>query len=273
MLTRLKTAIPLIILVVLAFTLPGIYGVVAFYLLSGGMLTFGISEAFSMTSFKDDCTADKWVTILFSYALALLPATKLSPLLCEPLLLICYLLALCFLLLHRSPEQTPRFLTTLGIFLYLSWTLSFFAKTYFLSNGPLLLLYAIAVTKMCDVGAYIIGVGTAKRAKGNHKLALKFSPKKSWEGLAGGILFGAVTAILLAKTRLGCCFSWWEALVFGIVAAVIGLVGDLVESAMKRVAGLKDSGNLPGIGGVLDILDSLIPIAPLFYLLLLWKMS
>ncbi len=271
MLTRLKTAIPLILLVVLAFTLPGIYGTIAFYLLSAGMLTFGITEAFSMTSFRDDCTADKWTTLLFTYALALIPATNLSAPLFEPLIILCYLLALCILLLHRSPEQTHRFFTSLGIFLYVSWTLSFFAKTYFLPNGPMLLLYAIIVTKMCDVGAYIIGTATAKGPKGNHKLALKFSPKKSWEGLAGGILFGAVTAVLLARTQMACCFSWWEALGFGILAAVIGLIGDLVESAMKRIAGLKDSGKLPGIGGVLDVLDSLIPIAPLFYLLLLWK--
>ena len=108
-----------------------------------------------------------------------------------------------------------------------------------------------------DTGGYIFGMLTGKYLPGgNHKIAPAISPKKSWEGFAGGVLLTVVTA---------CCFHWWGGLklnwciVTGVVLAVGSFFGDLTESALKRRCGIKDSGNyIPGMGGALDILDSFI---------------
>jgi phosphatidate cytidylyltransferase len=135
----------------------------------------------------------------------------------------------------------------------------------------------VAVTKFTDTGAFALGTLTARLPGGNHKLAPRLSPKKSWEGLLGGILAGALVAelfVLLCPQRLLFLgmrvLDWRTALAMGIVFALVGLVGDLLESALKRAAGVKDSGHIPGLGGALDILDSLIPVAPLFYLYVLF---
>ena len=135
-----------------------------------------------------------------------------------------------------------------------------------------ILFFMILVTKIADTGAFAAGSWTAKRPEGNHKLIPLVSPKKSWEGLIGGTVASVVTALI--------CYFFWpasvsvngmklfglqEVIIIGILASVIGLLGDLAESALKRAAGAKDSGNLPGIGGILDTLDSLIFVAPLFY--------
>jgi len=138
---------------------------------------------------------------------------------------------------------------------------------------------------MADVGAYVTGTLTAKMPGGNHKLAPRLSPKKSIEGLVGGTVFSVATALALAqipgflsfhKSALGIevvhrLFNMAELVSIGVLASVIGLIGDLIESALKRAASLKDSGSIPGIGGMLDVLDSLIPISPLFYAYILFK--
>lgn len=119
------------------------------------------------------------------------------------------------------------------------------------------MLFLIAVSKSMDTGGYIFGMLTGKYLPGgNHKIAPAISPKKSWEGFAGGMLLAVLAA---------CCFHWWGGLklnwciVTGVVLAVGSFFGDLTESALKRRCGIKDSGNyIPGMGGALDILDSFI---------------
>ncbi len=136
---------------------------------------------------------------------------------------------------------------------------------------------------MADVGAYFLGTASGKRRNGNHKIAQVISPKKSWEGLLGGMLTSLAAALLFfyyfqeklhfndigGFGNLDLSLTWAEAIALGIVAPIIGLLGDLAESVLKRAANSKDSGVLPGLGGILDTLDSLIPMAPLFYAWLL----
>lgn len=194
-----------------------------------------------------------------------------------------FILASFAILFREKPNQANlvSLFASMGIFLYLVWSLLCIARLYFFfgTDGRYLLIYMIATTKMADVGAYIVGSSTAKRPQGNHKLALTLSPKKSWEGLLGGTVFSVATALLLllipALTHIGelRIFSFGSALLFGVIASVAGLLGDLAESAMKRAANMKDSGKLPGIGGILDVLDSLIPIAPLFLAYVLLRLS
>lgn len=111
-----------------------------------------------------------------------------------------------------------------------------------------------------DTGAYVVG-----SRFGRHRLWQAVSPKKSWEGLAGAVIFAVGVGVLLSRTPW---FALSTALAaqLGLVAAVLAALGDLFESRWKRVAGVKDSGTLiPGHGGVLDRFDSLFFTAPLFY--------
>ena len=142
---------------------------------------------------------------------------------------------------------------------------------------------AALVIKSCDIGAYFTG-----RTIGRHKLIPWLSPGKTWEGLIGGVTLAAVLAVALAAASnyFGWAGRWtgqgserifepmqyslvW-AVIGGVVLAVAGQLGDLAASLLKRDAGVKDSGStIPGFGGVLDVMDSLILAAPLAYWLTL----
>ncbi len=139
--------------------------------------------------------------------------------------------------------------------------------------GAAMLVSAMAIVWLADVGAYFAG-----RTFGRHKLAPRVSPGKTWEGVAGGVV--AVLAVAVAVALAwpasagdggGAVFSSWLAaragwpVALAVLAAIAGLsvVGDLYESLLKRLAGVKDSGTLlPGHGGVLDRIDALIPTMP-----------
>ena len=129
-------------------------------------------------------------------------------------------------------------------------------------HGNVMLLYIVAIVKFSDVGGFAVGTATAKLMKsGNHKMCPTVSPAKSWEGLAGSLVFScAVSCAFIPATH----FAVGKALAFGVAAALLGTAGDLVESKFKRWVGVKDSSTMKitnGMGGVLDMLDSLI-IAP-----------
>jgi len=132
--------------------------------------------------------------------------------------------------------------------------------------GNLLLLYLILVTKSGDTGAYLSGTLFNKLLKGNnHKIVPTISPKKSWEGTIGGFLLSIAVSVLLWKYMLKLDGQILP-VAAGAVLFVGGFAGDLVESVMKRISGVKDSGKIfPGMGGVLDVVDSLLLNAPLFY--------
>lgn len=136
------------------------------------------------------------------------------------------------------------------------------------ADGRSLLLYGILVIKSTDMGAYFTG-----RAIGKHKLIPKISPAKTWEGVLGGVAAAVAVSCLLVWaygfTISGQPFTMWEGILIGVVLAVAGIHGDLVESMMKRGAEIKDSGHwLKGMGGILDVLDSLIFAMPILYLYL-----
>ena len=138
-------------------------------------------------------------------------------------------------------------------------------------SGMSLALFLILVTKFGDIGAYCVGTMTSKRPGGNHKIAPTISPKKSWEGAIGGLIISVIIAYILVAL-LGIKFGSSTALFTGIVGVLLfigGFIGDLSESVLKRMTGIKDSGSIiPGIGGALDLTDSLFINAPLFYVCL-----
>jgi len=141
----------------------------------------------------------------------------------------------------------------------------FLAKVRFLSPVPLeglmYLVLVLGVVKGADIGAYAVG-----SALGRHRLVPALSPGKTVEGLIGGLVFGIGVALAVG-VGWG-TFTWWQMLVFGGAVSISGILGDLAESLIKRGLGAKDSGRVPGFGGVLDILDSLLAAAPVAYLLL-----
>jgi phosphatidate cytidylyltransferase len=133
------------------------------------------------------------------------------------------------------------------------------------TDGRLVVLYLVLVVKLTDVGAYSIGC-----AIGRHKLIPRVSPKKTWEGVIGGLLTGLAASLVFVHITHGqvgpFLFHWTDALVLGAVLPIAGVVGDLIESLLKRAAGVKDSGSyIQGMGGLLDVLDSLLFAAPFLY--------
>lgn len=131
--------------------------------------------------------------------------------------------------------------------------------------GPWALLMYIFVVKSADIGAYSIG-----SIFGRHKFSPVISPGKSWEGMAGAVATAIIVAILFAV--ICDIMVWWLAVIFGACFAFIGQMGDLAESMIKRDAVKKDSANMvPGFGGILDILDSLLPAAPFAYLFFMFS--
>lgn len=129
-------------------------------------------------------------------------------------------------------------------------------------KGNLMMLYVIAIIKISDMGGFAFGLSSAKLMKGgNHKLCPTISPNKSWEGLFGSVFASCViSSAFMGITHFGV----GKSLMLGLTAALVGTFGDLVESKFKRWVGVKDSSTMKftnGMGGVLDMLDSLL-IAP-----------
>jgi len=133
--------------------------------------------------------------------------------------------------------------------------------------GVFYVFFTVGTVVMCDVGAYFGG-----RAWGRRKLAPQISPSKTVEGALAGIVVGTCAGLVakgvfdLAWPSLSRDFSWLAALLFGIVLSIVGIIGDLVESLLKRDARVKDTGSLlPGMGGVLDRIDSNLLAIPVMY--------
>jgi len=166
---------------------------------------------------------------------------------------------------HRAPITTAA-LTILGL-LYVPFLFNFVALLAFESMDPaenrFLLIYLLAVTKFSDVGAYVVG-----SLIGRHKMIPRISPGKTWEGFAGAIGTSLVISILLThflESRAP-SLSFASSIILGILLPLVSVVGDLAESVVKRDASIKDSGHMiPGIGGVLDLIDSILFTAPVLY--------
>jgi len=188
----------------------------------------------------------------------------------ETSFIILFVLGLCVrqFLAKSNTAGIAAISTTLFGLMYVPWLLNFIQKiNYFPNvNGVYYVLYFILVTKFSDSGAYIVG-----SLIGKTKMIPRISPGKTWEGFGGAILFSvgaSVTFAHLARSKVS-GFTLRHAVTLGFVLAVTAVIGDLIESLFKREAGVKDSGGFfPGIGGILDLLDSLLFNAPLLYLYL-----
>ncbi len=164
----------------------------------------------------------------------------------------------------REPGgSVTRIATVVWIAAYLGLLPSFLAQLRWLDDanrGTVALALAIFVPKCCDTGAYFTG-----RLLGRHQMAPVLSPKKTWEGAVGGVIASVAAAV--AINWLGPALaSDWRAAGFGATVGLTGLFGDLAESLVKRDCRQKDASHvMPGFGGVLDVVDSIIFAAPVVY--------
>jgi len=184
--------------------------------------------------------------------------------------LILFVLGLCVrqFLSRSNTAGILAISTTLFGLMYVPWLLNFIQKIKFFPGveGHYYLLYFVLITKLSDTGAYATG-----SLIGRHKMIPRISPGKTWEGFAGAIVVSTLASLVfvhfLGSKMAG--MNWIHATILGIILSVGAVVGDLIESLFKREAGLKDSGRFfPGIGGILDLLDSLLFNAPIMYLYL-----
>ncbi len=183
---------------------------------------------------------------------------------------ILFVLGLCVrqLLSRVNTTGIVAIATTLFGLMYVPWLFNFVQKINFFPgvDGRFYVLYFILVTKFSDTGAYVIG-----SLIGRHKMIPRISPGKTWEGF-GGAIFSSTVASLVFVHFLGDKMPGMNrlhAVVLGVLLSMTAVIGDLIESLFKREAGVKDSGRLfPGIGGILDLLDSLLFNAPIMYLYL-----
>lgn len=148
-----------------------------------------------------------------------------------------------------------------GLFAVVLGIREFYQSPELYVQGGYMIIAILISIWFCDSAAYFIGC-----AIGKHKLFPRVSPKKSWEGAIAGFIF-SIIGFTLSKLIFFENIPWMHAIILGVIIGITGQVGDLIESLIKRDAGIKDSSNIiPGHGGILDRFDSLLFTAPFVYL-------
>ena len=203
-------------------------------------------------------------------------APRFDPGLLIPLLLM-LAIALPMLWLLIRPRTGTAFVNwawTLGGILYVGWLLSHLVSLRGMTGGMNWVFLVILANAASDTTAFFIG-----RSFGRHRLAPRISPNKTWEGALAGVAGAMVFSLLFTAPRLFAAtnplyvegFIYWQALSLGLLVSVFGQLGDLAESLLKRHAGVKDSGRLlPGHGGILDRMDSVIFAGIVVYYYVVW---
>ncbi len=180
----------------------------------------------------------------------------------EPMLIVAAgIVTLVLQFLRKEADHDHLVSTAVTVFsiLYIAWFFSFMVKLRLLDNGANLVAYLILVTKSTDIGAYLIGSRI-----GRSELIPRISPKKTKEGTIGGVAVSILLSMTLGKMLTG--FAYSHLFFLGFSLAVLGQIGDLAESLLKRDCRVKDSASyVVGIGGIFDVIDSLLFTAPIFY--------
>lgn len=288
---RLISATFLISILSVALFYSGTVGAVVFTIVGAVVLARGLKEFFTMlekVGYRGfpTLTCAVGALMFLSVAVPSLLMNNAKSYAELEILIIIFFVIIGFIRVFKSENHKDgllQHLVSIGGLIYVCWTLNFIAKIYFIEgvemSGRYLVLFLVAVTKSSDIGAYFTGTTTAKLLKGgNHKIAPRLSPGKSWEGFWGGCALSVIVAIVLVAT-LGdklyimnqsgvsqqvITYTW--AVIIGVTFGTLGFLGDIAESVLKRSSGMKDSGSiLPGMGGIMDVVDSLTLVAPLFY--------
>lgn len=244
-----------------------------FALIVAVLITLAASELFHIAKNKNYQPLEKiGLTGCFFYVLSIYLKTQYPQLEVLPYLILFTTLLISFFYFFKTGKDPLANLSiTFFAFVYIAIPLStwlniaYFFPPHFSQEGRWWLFYLIAVTKLTDVGAYFIG-----SILGRHKMTPYISPGKSWEGAFGGFIFGIATsfAFYFFTPFIPIQLSLIKSLFLGGILSMMGQVGDLAESLLKRDAGIKNSSYLPGLGGILDILDSLVFTSPIVYIFL-----
>jgi len=222
-----------------------------YYLMNGIIVVFFVNEFMSMNSVDK-----KWVPLFLAFFAPFFILKGWS---------IYYLIGTFYVLLVYSlfwigSKKGAKFNSTAFFAIVYAAILSFTSLVLRMRHGSFLLLNMFVVIWVADSAAYFVG-----SRFGKHKLMEKISPNKTVEGSIGSVL-GAIAVQLLLAPLFKIGISWPVAIFWGFAISVFAQVGDLIESMFKRSAGVKDSGNImPGHGGVMDRLDSILFTAPLYY--------
>ncbi|MDD5729967.1 MAG: phosphatidate cytidylyltransferase [Candidatus Omnitrophica bacterium] len=254
-LKRTISTVILVLLVVATISVDWLNGLVATL-----FILLGLYEFFTMLE-KKGILIYKYFGIAIGGIIPLSIVFRFEPTKTWELLFIVLALLSLILMQFKRRENSGTIVdisTTLFGILYIGWFASFLIKIRYLPNGIAFLTSLLLITKLGDIGCYLVGSGFGKKP-----LIPRISPKKSVEGAVGGLIF-SVLGSLCCKAFLP--FSYFHLLFIGIFLGGLAQLGDLSESLMKRDCQIKDSSSvIPGIGGVLDLLDSLLFTAPAFY--------
>jgi phosphatidate cytidylyltransferase len=259
---RVLVAIAAIPVVIGASYFGGIY----FFLFTLLISTIAFYE-FSVLAKNKGANVNLWIGLL-SVIILLINQFRFFVSFLSIILLIVFLLSLIELFRNKDSAIINLGTTLLGIFyigLFSTALLGIreFYQDDLYNRGGYIIIAVLATIWVCDSAAYYGGT-----ALGKHKLFKRVSPNKSWEGAVFGFIF-ALATMILAKIIILNFLSWTTIIALGFIVGIFGQVGDLIESLIKRDAGVKDSSTIiPGHGGIFDRFDSLLYTAPLIFLYL-----
>ena len=237
-----------------------------FAVVTTAFIGLGLNEFFTLVERKG-IVIERWLGLAVGLGIPISIWTGFEPTKGWELFFMVVIFVALFLTQMRRQDSSQAIVgisTALFGILYVSWSLSFLIKLRFLDspslpNGAWLVALVLLITKGGDIGAYFVG-----SAIGRHPLIPRVSPSKTWEGTIGGLLFSVGGALALKRVFPGIPVN--HLVILGLLLGGLGQLGDLSESLIKRDGQVKDSGALfPGMGGALDVLDSLLFTAPICY--------
>lgn len=261
---RLLTAAILIPLIVLAILLLPSVGFLVLMVIAAGLAGW---EWLTMIGVNNKLLRTAGIVVLLLLALLSLPMLKSQSML---MFLLVYWLVVSLLVMIFAHRPTPVYVNQLLQNQLVSFLLAVVTLSGFIysalwlhglaSIGPQTVIYLLIVVWLMDTGGYFFG-----KRYGKHKLATAISPNKTWEGLAGGLLLTSVVFFISIAIGITAELGMLNWLALTILAALASVIGDLFESLIKRSYHIKDSGQLlPGHGGILDRVDSLLAASPVF---------
>ncbi len=244
---------------------------ILFVVLTAGFLSAALWEFYRMIKIKECQPLSKIgisCTVLYVFAVFFSTQSPAARPLPEAVLGITLLSSFMYYFFKGADPFVNVAVTLFGIF-YLTLPLTcvlyivYFFPEGSTQDGRWWLVYLLAVTKTTDIGAYFFG-----KMLGSKKMAPYISPSKTWEGSIGGIICALAASLAFYYSQVPVGLTLYQSIYLGVLISLLAQFGDLAESILKRDLGVKDSSGLPGMGGFLDILDSLVFTVPLVYLFL-----
>jgi phosphatidate cytidylyltransferase len=260
LITRAITGIVLVVIMLTSVLVSEYcYAILFLFILFGGL-----HEFINLFQSKD-AQPNKYLSFLVSialFAVSFLVAAKIIEYKYLTIIIPLFLLILSAELYRKKEKPVDDIAVTIFSVIYVAVPLSIINFLVFPNIGetnkynPTLLIALFALIWIYDTGAYLVGITI-----GRHRLFERISPKKSWEGAAGGTVFAVLTAYFISRLIPEISETHW--IIISFLVVISGTFGDLAESMFKRYFGIKDSSNLlPGHGGILDRFDSLFFVAP-----------